>query len=73
MLQGLVHCLLVNAAGILVSGSILLFYPKGSGFTITAWSVTHYIEGGVFLSAVLMCLLDLAVGIYLALLLLHPR
>jgi hypothetical protein len=56
-----------------VCGALLLFYPKESGFTITTANATHYIGGGTFLSALLMCLLDFAIGAYLAWSLLHPR
>jgi hypothetical protein len=51
----------------------MAFYPKASGFTITTPSSTHFLSGGVFLSTALLCLLDLAIGIYLAWSLLNPR
>lgn len=63
----LIGCLLVNLACIAVCGAILLYYPNESGFTITTSKSTHYFAGGEFLGAALLCLLNLAMGVYLAL------
>lgn len=69
----LVRYLLINAAGILVSCAILFLFPRESGFTVTTPNSTHYFGGGVYLSAIVMCLVDLAIGIGIAWSLLHPR
>jgi hypothetical protein len=68
----LVRCLLINAAGILASGAILLLSPSQSGFTLTTAKATHYIGGGVLPAVLLMGLLDLGIAISLAWSLLHP-
>jgi len=73
MARLLVRCLVVNAAGVIVCTAMLLLFPRGSGFTITTPTSTHYIQSGVFLSAVLMCLVDLAIAISVAWSLLHLR
>lgn len=69
----LVRCLLLNLIVILASGALLKWYPSQQGFTVTTSHTTHYISGSIFLSAVLLCFLDGAIGIYLAWSLLHPR
>jgi hypothetical protein len=43
------------------------------GFMVTTRHATHFISGDIFLSAALLCLVDSALGIYLAWWLLHPR
>ena len=68
-----VCCLLLNLAVILVGGALLKWDPPQQGFTLTTSHGTHYFSGGIVLSAVLLCLLDSAIGIYLAWSLLHPR
>jgi hypothetical protein len=73
MERALVRCLLFNLAVIVASGALLKWYPVASGFTVTTSQATHYISGNIFLSAVLLCLLDSAIGIYLAWTLFHPR
>ena len=45
----LIDCLIVNLAALLVSGALLRWYPKQSGFTVTTGAQTSYIPGGVFL------------------------
>jgi hypothetical protein len=69
----LIGCILANLAGIGTCGALLLFYPKSSGFTITTSTSTHYLPGGELLSAALLCLLNLTIGIYLVWSLLHMR
>jgi len=62
MNQMLFRCLLLNLASIAVSAALLGFYPKHSGFTVGS----HYLGGGFFLGGMLLCVLDLAIGLYLA-------
>jgi hypothetical protein len=62
----LIGCLLANLACIAACGALLLFYPHDSGFTITTSKSTHYFSGGEFLSAALLCLVNLTIGVYLA-------
>jgi len=69
----LVRCLLVNLIVILASGALLKWYPSQQGFTVTTSKATYYLSGDIFLSGVLLCLLDSAIGIDLAWSLLHPR
>jgi hypothetical protein len=69
----LVRCLLLNLIVILASGALLKWYPSQQGFTVTTSKATHYLSGDIFLSGVLLCLLDSAIGIYMAWSLLHPR
>ena len=69
----LVRCLLLNLMVILASGALLKWYPIQQGFTVTTSHTTHYISGNIFLSGVLLCVLDTSIGIYLAWSLLHPR
>jgi hypothetical protein len=69
----LVCCLLLNLAVILASGALLQWFPSQQGFTVTTPHATHFISGDIFLSAALLCLVDSALGIYLAWSLLHPR
>ena len=69
----LVCCLLLNLAVILASGALLQWFPSQQGFTVTTPHATHFITGDIFLSAALLCLVDSALGIYLAWLLLRPR
>jgi hypothetical protein len=69
----LVRCLLLNLMVILASGALLKWYPIQQGFRVTTSHTAHYISGNIFLSGVLLCLLDTAIGIYLAWSLLHPR
>ena len=73
MTRSLIGCILANLACIAACAGLMAFYPKASGFTITTPSSTHFLSGGVFLSTALLCLLDLAIGIYLAWSLLNPR
>ena len=42
-----------------------VFLSPQSGFTITTARTTHYMGGGILPSALLMCVLDFAIGIYL--------
>lgn len=69
----LIGCLLANLVCIAACGALVLFYPKNSGFTLTTPTSTHYLSGGIFLSAALLCLADLTIAIYLAWSLSHPR
>ena len=69
----LIGCMLANLASIAACGALLLFYPKDSGFTVTTSTSTYYLPGGEFLSAALLCILDLTIGVYLAWSLLHMR
>ena len=69
----LIGCILANLACIAACGALLLFYPKNSGFTISTSTSTHYLPGGEFLSAALLCVLDLTIGVYLAWSLSHVR
>lgn len=69
----IIRSLLFNLAALLLSGSLLLWYPKNSGFTITTRTETHYIAGGEFLGATLICLADLALAAYLGWRIWHPR
>ncbi|MGA8090596.1 MAG: hypothetical protein WCA10_25195 [Terracidiphilus sp.] len=73
MRLALVRCLLLNLIVILASGALLKWYPIQQGFTVTTSQTTHYIGGNIFLSGVFLCLLDSAIGVYLAWSLLHPR
>jgi len=73
MQRTLIRCLLLNLIVILASGVLLKWYPIQQQFTVTIPQATHYISGNIFLSALLLCLLDTAIGIYLAWSLLHPR
>jgi hypothetical protein len=66
-------CLIANLACLTVCGALFWLHPKNSGFTITTHQTTHYIAGGEFLGAVILCLCDLAIGIYLAWSFLHLR
>jgi hypothetical protein len=68
-----VFCLLLNLAVILVCGALLKWYPSQQGFTLTTSRATHYFSGGVLPSALLLCLLDTAIAIYLAWSLWHVR
>ena len=58
---------------ILASAALLQWFPSQQGFTVTTPHATHFISGDIFLSAALLCLVDSALGIYLAWLLLRPR
>ena len=69
----LVCCLLLNLAVILASAALLQWFPSQQGFTVTTPHATYFISGDIFLSAALLCLVDSALGIYLAWWLLHPR
>jgi hypothetical protein len=69
----IVRCLLLNLIVILASGALLKWYPSQQGFTVTTSQTTHYLSGDIYLSGVLLCLLDSAIGIYLAWSLLHPH
>jgi hypothetical protein len=69
----IVFCLCLNLAVILASGALLKWYPSEDGFTLTTSHATHYFSGGAILSALLLCLFDSAIGIYLAWTILHPR
>lgn len=69
----LIGCIFANLGCIAGCGALLLFYPRNSGFTVTTSRSTHYLEGGVFLSGTLLCLLDLGIGVYLAWSLLRIR
>jgi hypothetical protein len=69
----IMRCLLANLISTAVCGALLLFYPKESGFTITTAKATYYLGGGTLPSALLMCLLDFVIGVYLAWSILHPR
>jgi hypothetical protein len=69
----LVCCLLLNLAVILASSALLQWFPSQQGFTVTTPHATHFISGGIFLGAALLCLVDSALGIYLGWWLLHPR
>ena len=60
----LIGCLLANLACVAACGALLMFYPNDSGFTITTSKSTHYFAGGEVLSAALLCLLDLTIGVY---------
>jgi hypothetical protein len=62
----LIRCLVLNLVVLVGSGALLLWYPKDSGFTITTKMTTHYMDGGVFLGSILVCLFDLMLSIYLA-------
>jgi hypothetical protein len=73
MQRTLIRCLLLNLIAILASGFLLKWYPIQQGFTVTTPQATHYFSGNIFLSALLLCLLDTAIGLYLAWSLLHPR
>ena len=74
MFRVVVGCLIVNAAGIVVSATnLFLLRTSSSGFTITTPRATHYIGGGVLPAAVLMCLMSLAITVCLAWSLTHPR
>jgi len=65
MARTLIGCILANLACIAACGALLLFYPKNSGFTITTSTTTHYLSGGEFLSAALLCILDLTIAVYI--------
>jgi hypothetical protein len=67
------RCLVLNLAAILASGALLKWYPADQGFTVTTSRATHYISENVALSGVLLCVVDFAIGIYLAWSLWHPR
>ena len=73
MQRTLIRCLLLNLIIILASGALLKWYPTDQGLTVTTPQATHYISNNIFLSALLLCLLDTAIGIYLAWSLLHLR
>jgi hypothetical protein len=61
----LIRCLILNLAVLLTSGTLLLWYPKESGFTLTTRTATHFFGGGEFLGVIVMCLCDLALAVYL--------
>jgi len=69
----LISCLLINLAAILACGALLKWFPSQQGFTVTTPHTMHFINGDIFLSAALLCIVDSALGIYLAWSLLHPR
>jgi hypothetical protein len=69
----IMRCLLANIIGTAACGALVFFCPRQSGFTITTPRATYYIGGGILPSALLMCVLDSAIGIYLAWSILHPR
>lgn len=69
----IMRCLLANIIGTAVCGALLFFCPRQSGFTISTSRTTHYLGGGILPSALLMCVLDFAIGIYLAWTILHPH
>ena len=69
----LIGCLLANAVGIAVCGALLSFYPKSSGFTVTTPTSTHYVPGAELLTGIVLCVLNLASGVYLAWSLTHWR
>ena len=69
----LVRCLLLNLAVVLTCGALLRWYPSEKGFTVTTPQMTYYIGRNIFLSAALLCFVDLALGICLGWSLLHPR
>lgn len=66
MRRFLIQCVIVNLTALLLSGALLRWYPKQSGFTITTPAQTSYIPGGVFLGSALVCVCDLAIGVFLA-------
>jgi hypothetical protein len=68
----LIRCLILNLAVLLAIGALLLWYPKESGFTLTTGGTTHFFDGGEFLGVILMCLCDLALGVYLGWRFWHP-
>ena len=67
-----VCCLLLNLAVVLASGALFKWFPSQPGFTVTTPQATHFIDGNTFLSAALLCLVDSALGIYLAWSLFYP-
>ena len=73
MARTLIGCIVANLACIAACGALLLFYPKNSGFTITTSTTTHYLSDGEFLSAALLSILDLAIGVYIVWSLSHMR
>jgi len=73
MARILSSCLIANLFCLSVCSALLWLYPKNSGFTITTRQTTHYITGGEFLGAAILCLFDLVIGIYLAWSFLHLR
>jgi hypothetical protein len=73
MQRFLIQCLILNLATVLVSGALVWWYPKQSGFTIAAAAQTSYIPGGVFLGSALVCICDLAVGVSLGWRIWHPH
>jgi len=62
----LTGCLTANLACILVCGALLWLYPRNSGFTITTSQRTHYFGGGPLLGALVLCLSDVAIAVFLA-------
>ena len=69
----LVRSLILNLVAILVSGALMQWYPKNSGFTLTAVATTRYFSGGEFLGLLLICFCDLALVMYLGWRLWHPQ
>lgn len=69
----LVYCLLLNLAVILACGALLRWFPSRLGFTVTTPNATYFFNGDIFLSAALLCVVDSALGVYLAWTLAHPH
>ena len=49
----LISCIAVNIVAALLSIGVLYLYPAGRGFTL-GYAPAHYIQGGIFLAALLM-------------------
>jgi len=73
MVRMLISCLLLNLACVGACAALLLFYPRNSGFTTSDPRSTHYLAGGEILSAALLSIVDVAIGVYLAWSLLYTR
>jgi hypothetical protein len=73
MQRFLMRCLILNLVAVLASGALVWWYPKDNGFSLSRAAQTSYIPGGVFLGSVLVCLVDLAIGVAVGWRISHPH
>lgn len=61
----LLRCLLLNTVFLAGSAVLLFAYPAQYGFTITGGRNTGFVQGGVFMAALLLGISDFAIGAFL--------
>jgi hypothetical protein len=64
MRSQLIWCIAANILATLLSIGVLYLYPTGRGFTL-GYAPAHYIQGGIFLAALLMIGVCSVIAVYL--------